>query len=54
MFDEDFSLFDGDESDFEGSDDIHALLGEFVLWHSVVMADHRDEERSSEIPSEEE
>ena len=28
---EDFSLSDGDESDFEGGDDIHALLGEPVL-----------------------
>ena len=31
IFDEDFGLSDGDESDFEGGDDIHALLGEPVL-----------------------
>ena len=28
---EDFGLFDGNESNFEGGDDIHALLRETVL-----------------------
>ena len=27
IFGEDFGLFDGDECEFEGGDDIHALLG---------------------------
>ena len=31
IFDEEFGLSDGDESKFEGGDDIHALLGKPCL-----------------------
>ena len=54
IFDEDFSLSDGDESDFEGGDDIHALLGEPVLRRADVMADPYVNEERSETSSEEE
>ena len=36
-----------------GGDDIHALLGEPVLWHADVMAGHVDKESSIETASEE-
>ena len=48
IFDEDFGLSDGDESEFEGGDDIHALLGETVLRREDVIGDYLDEENSSE------
>ena len=55
IFDEDFGLSDGDESDFEGGrDNIHALLGETVLRQADVMADDVDEESTSESKIEEE
>ena len=55
IFDEDFGLSDGDESDFEGhGDDIHALLGETVLRRADVMANYVDEEGTSKSAIEEE
>ena len=48
IFDEDFGLSDGDESEFEGGDDIHALLGETVLRHEDVIGDYLDEENYCE------
>ena len=48
IFDENFGLSDGDESEFEGGDDIHALLGETVLRHEDVIGYHLDEESTSE------
>ena len=42
MFDDEFGLSDEDESDFEGGDDIHALLGETVLRHKEVMDDYME------------
>ena len=48
IFDEDFSLSDGDESKFEGGDDIHALLGKTVLRCENVIGDYLDKENSSE------
>ena len=48
IFDEDFGLSDGDESKFEGGDDIHALLGETVLRHKDVIGDYLDKENTSE------
>ena len=53
IFDDEFGLSDEDESDFEGGDDIHALLGETVLQHKEVMDDYMDEENTSECGSEE-
>ena len=49
---DDFGLSDEDESDFEGGDDIHALLGETVLRCEEVMDDYMDEENTSECGSE--
>ena len=46
-----YSLSDRIESDFVGGDDIHALLGEPVLWHGDVMAGHVDQESSIETAS---
>ena len=48
IFDEDFGLSDGDESEFEGGNDIHALLGETVLRRKDVIGDYLDEENTSE------
>ena len=48
IFDKDFYLSDGDESKFEGGDDIHALLGETVLRHKDVIGDYLDKENTSE------
>ena len=48
IFDEDFGLSDGDESEFEGGDDIHALLGETVLRREDAIGDYSDEENTSE------
>ena len=48
IFDEDFGLSDGDESEFEGGDDIYALLGEIVLRHEDIIGDYLDEENTSE------
>ena len=48
IFDEDFGLSDGDESEFEGGDDIHALLGETVLRRKDVFDDYLEEENISE------
>ena len=48
IFDEDFGLSDGKESDFEGGDGIHALLGETVLRREDVTGDYLDEENASE------
>ena len=53
IFDDEFGLSDEDESDFEGGDDIHALLGETVLRREEVMDDYMDEENTSECGSEE-
>ena len=47
IFDEDFGLADGDESKFEGGNDIHALLGETVLRSEDVNGDYLDKENSS-------
>ena len=53
IFDEDFGLSDGNVSEFEGGDDIHALLGEIVLRREdviggSVIGDYSDEENTSE------
>ena len=48
IFDEDFGLSDRDESEFEGGDDIHALLGETVLRREDAIGDYSDEENTSE------
>ena len=48
IFDEDFDLSDGHESEFEGGEDIHALLGETVLRREDVIGDYLDEENISE------
>ena len=48
LYDEDFGLSDGDESEFEGYDDIHALLGEAVLRGEDIIGDYLDEENTSE------
>ena len=48
ILDEDFGLSGGDESEFEGGDDIHALLGETVLRRKDVIGDNLDEENTSE------
>ena len=48
IFDDDFGLSDGDESEFEGSDGIHALLEETVLRHEDVIGDYLDEESTSD------
>ena len=52
IFNEDFGLSDGDNSDFEGDNDICALLGETVLQCKDVMGDYMDEESISEAGSE--
>ena len=46
--DEDFGLSDGDESEFEGGDDNHALLGETVLRREDFIGDYLDKENTSE------
>ena len=48
IFEEDFGLSDGDESEFEGGNDIHALLGQTVLRHKDLINDYLDEENTSE------
>ena len=48
IFEEDFGLSDGDESEFEGGNDIHALLGQTVLRHKDLINDYLDEENASE------
>ena len=49
IFDDDFGL---SESDFEGGNDIHALLGETMLRCKEVMDDYMDKENTSECGSE--
>ena len=48
IFDEDFGLSDGDESEIGDSDDILALLGETVLRREDVIGDYLDKENNSE------
>ena len=48
IFDEDFGLSDGDESEFESGIDIYALLGETVLRCKDVIGDYLDERNTSE------
>ena len=48
IFDEDFGLYDGDESEFEGGDNIHALLGKTMLRNEDVIGDYLDKENTSE------
>ena len=50
-FDENFDLSDGDESEFEGDDDIYALLGETVLRREDVIDDYLNEENTSDEQS---
>ena len=50
--DEDFGLSDGNGSNFEGGDDIHALLRATVLWHEDVIGDCMDRGDTSEARSE--
>ena len=51
IFDDDFSLSDKDENDFEGRDNIHSFLGETVLRHKDVMDDYMDKENTSKNES---
>ena len=44
IFDDDFELSDEDESNFDGDNDIHALLGESVLRRADVTSSHVDED----------
>ena len=48
ILDKDFGLSGGDDSEFEGGDDTHALLGETVLRRKDVIGDYLDKENTSE------